>query len=733
MATSYKTPGVYIVEKNAFPNSAVAVATAVPVFIGYTEKAEKNNESLLKIPTRITSMKEYEEYFGAGFKSTFTISEVADKADAIASAKPDTSDKDIIKAAIEDKDHFSSAASLHNILIKIAAVKADKDITGLISYFNNGAQSNGTAAEKDTLDTIEKETKDISDKDSSVNDSGGADSKTEAVTPEITVTDNPTNQSEAEGVKSKGQEDTGGKKDDETSVDSTDPVKAAFEAVNKKITAYKNAKDDKEKKLASSDLIETAKINTDAVAKAVATLWKTIVASANNLAVTNQLHTIKLNGKDYSIDINQNNSLYFYNAVRLFYANGGSICYILSLDNYANKESQEVKYENYVNSSFNVFDILKTEFEPTLVVLPDASVLEDEEYNSLNQAVLQHCSEMGSRFGLFDVKRTDINTINRNGVDSGDIYKDAKEFRSGIGINNLKYGAAYYPWLKTSIVQSSEIDFENLNSTSNLTPDSSLYLGKLLKDPTRPDDYKSNQAIIQIFAQHDGKHLNELQPAEKIILHQSLVAVSPNYSQIMTKIRSQLNELPPSAAMAGIYTFIDNSRGVWKAPANVSLNMVNEPSFNITDENQADLNIDAITGKSINVIRSFPGLGTLVWGARTLEGNSQDWRYINVRRTLIMIEQSLKLATRAYIFEPNDAGTWVTVSSMYDNFLYNLWRQGALAGATPEQAYNVQIGLGVTMTPNDILDGLMRITVKVAIVRPAEFIEITFQQQLQQS
>ena len=98
-----------------------------------------------------------------------------------------------------------------------------------------------------------------------------------------------------------------------------------------------------------------------------------------------------------------------------------------------------------------------------------------------------------------------------------------------------------------------------------------------------------------------------------------------------------------------------------------------------------------------------------------------------------MIEQSLKLATRAYVFEPNDANTWVTVKSMMTNFLLNLWKQGALAGSVPEQAFDVQVGLGSTMTPNDILDGKMLIMVKVAIVRPAEFIVITFQQQMQQS
>ena len=98
-----------------------------------------------------------------------------------------------------------------------------------------------------------------------------------------------------------------------------------------------------------------------------------------------------------------------------------------------------------------------------------------------------------------------------------------------------------------------------------------------------------------------------------------------------------------------------------------------------------------------------------------------------------MIEQSLKLAARSFVFEPNDSGTWVTMKSMMNNFLTNLWKQGALAGAVPEQAYSVQVGLGITMTPVDILDGILRITVLVAVVRPAEFIVITFQQQQQQS
>jgi phage tail sheath protein FI len=193
-----------------------------------------------------------------------------------------------------------------------------------------------------------------------------------------------------------------------------------------------------------------------------------------------------------------------------------------------------------------------------------------------------------------------------------------------------------------------------------------------------------------------------------------------------------LNLLPPSAAIAGVYTMVDNTRGVWKAPANVSLASVISPAVNISHDEQEDLNVTP-QGKSINAIRPFIGEGVLVWGARTLDGNSLDWRYINVRRTMIMLEESIRLASKAYVFEPNVANTWVTMKGMISNFLDGIWKRGGLAGASPTDAFGVYVGLGETMTPEDILEGILRITVLVAISRPAEFIEITFQQQMQKS
>ena len=198
----------------------------------------------------------------------------------------------------------------------------------------------------------------------------------------------------------------------------------------------------------------------------------------------------------------------------------------------------------------------------------------------------------------------------------------------------------------------------------------------------------------------------------------------------MDHILTDVNVLPASGGMAGVMTTIDNQDGVWQAPANTTIVGAASVTINLSDSQQANLNMDAVSGKSINCIRFFNGLGLLVWGARTLDGNSQDWRYLSVRRTMIYIEQSCKLAAQAYVFEPNDKNTWAAVTAMISSFLTTLWQAGGLQGASPADAYSVACGLGSTMTGDDILNGFMNVTVNVAVVRPAEFIVFTFQQQM---
>ncbi len=206
------------------------------------------------------------------------------------------------------------------------------------------------------------------------------------------------------------------------------------------------------------------------------------------------------------------------------------------------------------------------------------------------------------------------------------------------------------------------------------------------------------------------------------------------YNNIISEISKLFKiRLYPSSAIAGVYARVDNNRGVWKAPANVSLRLVKEPTVLVTNEQQQNLNVDATSGKSINVIRNFTGKGIIVWGSRTLAGNDNEWRYVPVRRLFNFVEESVKKATEFVVFEPNDARTWLRTKTMIENFLSGLWRQGALAGATTEDAFYVKVGLGETMTSLDILEGRMNIEIGMAAVRPAEFIILKFSHKLQES
>ena len=205
------------------------------------------------------------------------------------------------------------------------------------------------------------------------------------------------------------------------------------------------------------------------------------------------------------------------------------------------------------------------------------------------------------------------------------------------------------------------------------------------------------------------------------------------YKSIVNEVQKKAALLPPSGAMAGIYAQVDGNRGVWKAPANVSLSSVSNPWIKIDNDQQEDLNVDVNAGKSINAIRAFTGKGTLVWGARTLAGNDNEWKYISVRRFFNMVEKSVKLSTNWAVFESNDATTWIRVKAMIENFLTNLWQAGALAGATPDAAFFVNVGMGSTMSAIDILEGRMNVEIGMAAVRPAEFIILKFSHKLQES
>jgi phage tail sheath protein FI len=311
-------------------------------------------------------------------------------------------------------------------------------------------------------------------------------------------------------------------------------------------------------------------------------------------------------------------------------------------------------------------DALASEDEPTLIVIPEAVALVAADYNAVCQAALAHCKTTGDRFAILDVKDGDV-----------------AAFRTGIGTDGLLYGAAYYPYLKTAL----------------------------------PHAY--DEAGVKVGEANDAPALATLRTSNTAM-----------YNDIKTQLAAQRIDLPPSAAMAGIYARVDRDRGVWKAPANVSVSSVIGPAVQITNDQQEQLNIDPTSGKSINAIRAFAGKGTIVWGARTLAGNDNEWRYVNVRRLFIMLEESAKKSTAFAVFEANDASTWLKVKGMLESYLYGLWEQGALQGSTSEQAYYVHVGLGKTMTAQDVLEGRMIVEIGIAAVRPAEFIILKFSHKL---
>ena len=587
---SMKTPGVYIVEKNAFPNSVVEAPTAIPAFIGITEKAMNGNDDLKNKPWKISSMTEFIKYFGGAPELSFTV---------------------------DIKQYFYLS-------------KAPKDAQKVLA-------------------------KELMEPESKV-------CKYCICPPGDTAT----------------------------------------------------AKDENEQ-----DLTDTP------------------VGYAFYLDGTN-LYTL------------------YYN-MSLFFANGGGTCYIVSVGTYGKDTLDDTKVTTALTN-------LEKEQEITMIIVPEA-VENTGVCTNIQQNMLKHCGEMANRFTILDVAPKYPNNDQLN--------TRMETFQGSIGSEYMSYGAAYYPWLNTSVLGDRDIDGEmftwsetfytyrdkfsdvdrNLQAIIEKFMFQSIEVEKDKKVTIRGKEYAYDIITKELLEKDLGEGIIatvetisavDPTPEKKVItfssryvtdkngFHQALFNGSVLYQYAMKGLKKYLNLLPPSAAMAGIYTRVDNTRGVWKAPANVSVNYVNKPSEVIDNKTQEEMNVP-MDGKAVNAIRSFVGEGIKVWGARTLNGNSLDWRYINVRRTMTFLEESVKNAARAYVFEPNDANTWINMKCMIENFLRSVWKRGGLAGASPEDAYEVHVGLGDTMTAEDILEGIMRITVLVAISHPAEFIEITFQQQMQKS
>ena len=357
-----------------------------------------------------------------------------------------------------------------------------------------------------------------------------------------------------------------------------------------------------------------------------------------------------------------------YYWLQLFFLNGGSACYIVSTGNYMDDGIIKLSDLNAGLESAKEVD------EITLLLFPDSVNLESyTEYYSIYEAAMKQCAELQDRFTILTVSHT-----------SNDISmwkNDVALLRSSLDldIKYLQYAAAYFPRLYTSI------------------------------------QFNTSDELVKIVSNGAGDLPATL--AE-------LKSVNKGYYDLAIKSIQQIEmRLPASPAVAGVYAQTDSTRGVWKAPANINIDAAIRPEYVLTQQEQEDLNGEQSLGKYINVIRTFTGKGpAIIWGARTLAGNDNEWRYISVRRYFNMVGESCREAAEAFIFEPNDANTWTRLKVLIENYLVQQWRAGALMGVKPEEAFFVQAGLGATMTQTDIDNGNLIVEIGMAVIRPAEFI-----------
>lgn len=483
-----------------------------------------------------------------------------------------------------------------------------------------------------------------------------------------------------------------------------------------------------------------------------------------------------------------------YYSLQMYFANGGGPCYIVSVGTYASA-STEVQLSSLKNG-LDKIDTLIAIKDPILIVFPDAvSLGEDDFYELYNYTINKKLGlKNKNRFAILDTYEGSSATIGNfraavsstsyaaayfphlktilnysfdedeiithaglqeEGQESDDLYAGEiaalevlRDLASEEISNESVNGFVLADLLSQAIAIAEEI-YENADSKDALTEPlneakavvDAIYDGTI-DNFKIPEDLEVDTPIFKgefddlidairlskdKVGNANGLTLKSLQSSDSLL-----------YNQIKEAIKSLQVVLPPSSAIAGVYGRVDSVRGVWKAPANVSLSYVIEPTEKVSEKEQSGLNIHD-SRKSINAIRTFTGKGNLIWGARTLDGKDKksdgkdnEWKYIQVRRYYDMIQQSINDALKRFIDEPNTSHTWLRAKTMLENFLNQQWMEGALAGSTPKEAYEVKVyGTEDPVTKN--ITNPMNVEIKIALVRPAEFITLNFSHKLQQS
>ena len=696
MATAYKTPGVYVEEIAKFPPSVAQVETAIPAFIGYTEKATNKIKGDLKgVPTRITSLLEYETWFGF--------------------AKPEKT----ISVTINDT-LVNGTTSRAIVVDQPSAREPFLMYYSMQMYFANGGgpcyvvSVGRYGSDLDAADTQVTSINNFDDFKEGLGAVEKVDEVTLIVFPDATALSTA---SEFYGLYNDALNQCAKLQDrftiiDTLSYDSTSPTDsniddlrnfvlsdkdiikygAAYYPFLKTILDYQyNPKEITiEHYSYSADAYETIKKNLEAIENLATGMPATLKKLAD------------LTTTPGNIAGDVSNVLFkMYDSVAGFDLGGV----------FATDDTKKTDFLALVETLLASLDKL-ADFKAKLNAEATAAATTIQDENPVIAA------SINAALVTFNADFVGAGKIDEVTANLHDLYSKMQAANTDTKVKNilnvnavnfdaeLKKLETYAPLTTQAGIVSTVNALANVNA--NLTAVSTEIKKVEGKD-------KNNGAL-------NGRKLSDVAAVD-----------NSTYNKILTAIGNLPLELPPSSAIAGVYARVDKDRGVWKAPANVGLNYVTNLSVKITNESQESLNVDTTAGKSINAIRAFTGKGILVWGARTLAGNDNEWRYVPVRRFFNMVEESVKKATSQFVFEPNDANTWVKVRAMIENFLILQWRAGALAGAKPEQAFYVRVGLGQTMTAEDILNGYMHIEIGMAVVRPAEFIVLKFSHKLQEA
>lgn len=698
MPSTLKTPGVYVEEIVKFPPSVAQVETAIPAFIGYTEKAtNKINGDLNMVPTRITSLLEYERFFGTSKAETSIDVTITDDS---------ANNRSIVVTQPTSKQPFLMYYSLQ---LYFANGGGPCYITSVGRYGDNLPQS------ETAVTTIANETA----LKAGLDEIAKVDEPTLIVFPDATRINGIT-ATTFYGLYNDALMQCNKLQDRFTIIDTLGYNGSA--SVDPNIGALRDGinlgKDFVKYGAAYYPYLETIlNYSIDASSIIVSHFSK---AEANaKTAIKDEMQKLDPKVTTMSADVVGLASGF----PGTFTGKLAEVINYLYKDNVGPNEGFDMSgTKNYSsprpeNLRDKMDELLASmsgliELKNTIKKEVDAalSALADEAVNTTNLST--HRSAFLDDFegaGKIEEKYNELVTLQAD-LKKHIINADAAKIKKTIDTA----ATSIHKNVKTIAVLADYTSPANTDSTLLDTIVSKFATLKTELDTVIESDTNNGEL--------HGRSLHDLETKD-----------NDTYNKIKTAINNLPMELPPSSAMAGVYARVDSARGVWKSPANVGLSYVVKPTVRITNDIQDGLNVDATSGKSVNAIRSFTGKGVMVWGARTLAGNDNEWRYISVRRFFNMVEESVKKASDQFVFEPNDANTWVRIKAMITNFLINQWKAGALAGATADEAFYVKVGLNQTMTADDILNGIMNIEIGMAVVRPAEFIVLKFSHKMQES